>query len=255
MANSHIQLTQGLMRGFTSIELDKNHVFYLDLKDNQIKKEKIRILGSKDSYFDEKTEKFLGELETKFGDTCLKLKKMKKVKNTFLSEQDLINIREFVKYTFIRSPKTLEKVNDSSIIAKTIWNISPNFLIDIQRREDQLRFLDNYNLEVLINSTNADFVIPSCVFYEYKKSNDKYERIILPITKKYAVILIHKDEYDKYIENNTLIPLNSKKSTSIKNLNILALNEEKNTNNSFLVGTKSSLQELQKYILQNKSMQ
>ena len=75
------------------------------------------------------------------------------------------------------------------------------------------------------------------------------------IELKQEILKIEDIEYDKYIENNTLIPLNSKKSTSIKNLNILALNEEKNTNNSFLVGTKSSLQELQKYILQNKSMQ
>jgi hypothetical protein len=72
----------------------------------------------------------------------------------------------------------------------------------------------------------------------------------MPLNKKVAITMIHKDDYKKYVDDKDLWYLKISEDNSIEKLNELALDYEKCQNNLFLVGDMNELLKLQKY---NKS--
>lgn len=80
MQNSHVQLSQLLMRGFSFKTAEGDKVRYLDLNDNTIKEEKVNKIDAIPGYFDEDVEQQLANIESKFGEVILKFKIFRKKK-------------------------------------------------------------------------------------------------------------------------------------------------------------------------------
>ena len=59
---SHVQMPKGLMKAFSHRTENGRCVYYLDLKDMEIKEEKINALGAIEGYFDKNSELILDRL-------------------------------------------------------------------------------------------------------------------------------------------------------------------------------------------------
>ncbi len=245
--NSHILITRGLLKGFSFKESDGEKVWYLDLKDNQIKKEKIKKLGTSQFYYDLNAEKTLSSIENKFGNTIVKIRDFsnKKLNNIEIYYEDFKNIKEFFVYSIFRSEKNIKRINDKSLTA-VLQEISPNFIIDFIKYRGSNVF-KNFKPNLIINKSNAEFVIPRNVIYEARNSSEKHCFLVLPITKKVAITMLHKDDYSKYVMAGDLWYLSIDDEKSIYKLNEFALVNEKNENNQFIVGGEVELQRLKEY--------
>jgi hypothetical protein len=165
--NSHIQITQGLLRGFSFKESDGEKVYYLNLENNNIGKEKIRILGSEKYYYSEQNEEFLGKIENDFGQTVDKIKKFQKQKlmNIVIDKNDFFNIKQFFEYSFIRSEKYLEQINKESISSQLLGSFKHDDIIEISKNTNIAKLFNYFKTNIIINNSNINFVIPRNVIY------------------------------------------------------------------------------------------
>ncbi len=247
--NSHIQVTQSLMRGFSFSTKDGDKVKYLDLTDNEIKEEKVRLLGSQKFYYDEDAEEYLAKIESDFGHVIYKIKLFSKNKlsNIELNSQDLNAIKNFFEYSLKRDPRLLKEINKDSISSKILGNLTPSNLIRIVYEDKNFpKYFDDFSVNVLINNTNIGFILPSSVYYPFKKHNYNSEMYILPVNGKTSIVLIHNNDYSKFIDEKELFYLKMNDEPSIKFLNEAALKYSVNQDNSFVIGEISELERLQK---------
>ena len=248
--NSHIQITKGILKGFAFKTDDGFKVHYLDMKDLEIKKEKIKLLGSEKFYYNESNEKYLAGIETKFGEVATKIKNFEKnkIKHITLNKNDIQDIKNFFEYTFIRSEKVLQEINKYSITSKIIGNLNHNFLIDMTKENKRiLSYFNEFRINIMINKTSANFVVPRSVYYILKKANNKREMYIMPLNKKVAIAMIYKEDFPKFIDNGNLYYLSINDESSILNLNEMAVRFEKSSNNQFVVGEINELIRLREY--------
>ena len=248
--NSHIQITKGILKGFAFKTDDGFKVHYLDMKDLEIKKEKIKLLGSEKFYYNESNEKYLAGIETKFGEVATKIKNFEKnkIKHITLNKNDIQDIKNFFEYTFIRSEKVLQEINKYSVTSKIIGNLNHNFLIDMTKENKRiLSYFNEFRINIMINKTSANFVVPRSVYYILKKANNKREMYIMPLNKKVAIAMIYKEDFPKFIDNGNLYYLSINDKNSILNLNEMAVRFEKKSNNQFVVGELEELIRLKEY--------
>ena len=248
--NSHIQITKGILKGFAFKTEDGFKVHYLDMKDLEIKEEKIKLLGSKKFYYNDKNEKYLGGIETKFGEVATKIKNFEKnkIKHITLNKNDIQDIKNLYEYTFIRSEKELQKINKYYVKSKIIGNLNHNFLIDMTKENKRiLSYFNEFRINIMINKTSANFVVPRSVYYILKKANNKREMYIMPLNKKVAIAMIYKEDFTKFIDNGNLYYLSINDESSILNLNEMAVRFEKSSNNQFVVGEINELIRLREY--------
>lgn len=254
--NSHIQITKGILKGFAFKTDDGFKVHYLDMKDLEIKEAKIKLLGSKKFYYNESNEKYLGGIETKFGEVATKIKNFEKnkIKHITLNKNDLQDIKNFFEYTFIRSEKVLQEVNKYSVVSKIIGDINHNLLIDMTKENKKvLSYFNEFKINIIINKTTANFVVPRSVYYVLKKASNKREMYIMPLNKKVAIAMLYKEDFPKFIDNGNLYYLSINDESSILNLNEMAVKYEKNSNNQFVVGELDELIRLREYEVKQNS--
>lgn len=251
VVNSHIQITQGILKGFAFKSQDGFKVHYLDLNGLRIKEEKIKILGSENFYFNESNEKYLSDIEGKFGEVAAKIKAFAKGKkeNLFLTESDCRNIKMFFEYSFIRSEKNLKDINKYSVATKIIGSMTHDDLIDLTKLDKSvLSYFNEFKINIILNKTSRNFVVPRCVYYAFKKEKYSREMYVLPLNNKTGIIMIHKDDYHNFEDAQGTQYLSIKDEKSILNLNEIALNFEKNENNQFIVGELEELNRLKELI-------
>jgi len=239
VVNSHVQITRGILKGFAFKSKDGFKVHYLDLNDFNIKEEKIKILGSKSFYYNENNEKYLSDIEGKFGEVAAKIKRFEKgkVEKLYLTEKDCRDIKMFFEYAFIRSEKNLKDINKKSLATKIIGDMVHDELIDLTKLDNSvLSYFKDFKINIIINKTSKNFVVPRCVWYAFKKGKYIREMYVLPINNKTGIIMIHKDDYSNFEDSQGTQYLSIKDEKSILNLNEIALNFERNENNQFIVG-------------------
>ena len=114
------------------------------------------------------------------------------------------------------------------------------------RRTRKNLFSGNW-VNIIINKTEASFVIPRNCFYGKKSTIPEKLHYILPITPKVAIILMPSEEIKEYeTENGTRDYLYIDDENTVRAMNELALNIELVTNNRFIVGQRSELKRIRK---------
>lgn len=245
MQNSHVQLSQLLMRGFSFKTTKGDKVQYLDLNDNSIKEEKVNKLDAIPGYFDEDVEKQLAKIESKFGEVILKFKKFQKTeKDIILSRNDFNTIQCFIDCLILRNEKMSDLSKKSSIILSNFDATPSDVLRWYDYNDESYRILGNRKTNVLINKTNVDFVLPRNGFYCVRK-NGEYE-YILPVNKKVAIIMMDEKLYEEHKDGDILEYAYIDLDEEIKKFNNIAYYTEKDMNNKFLIGSETELKRLQK---------
>ena len=116
-----------------------------------------------------------------------------------------------------------------------------------------LSYFNEFKINIIINKTTANFVVPRSVYYVLKKASNKREMYIMPLNKKVAIAMLYKEDFPKFIDNGNLYYLSINDESSILNLNEMAVKYEKNSNNQFVVGELDELIRLREYEVKQNS--
>lgn len=248
--NSHIQLPKFIMKNFSRKTRDGFKVFYLDLKDNSIKEEKIKRIGTEKDYFSPNIEKFLSDnIESNIGEVCKKLKEFRKGKRKeiSISYKEEESIKKFLKYSLIRSSRVIRTVNEASDISSLIGGYSANDMLSLVNFEKADNFFEDYRVDILENRTKVDFVISRNVFYSLMVKG-KQTKYVFPITPKIAFVMINNEVYRNNKDDRSHQYLAISDNEKIKIMNLRANIEEQRYNNDFVIAyRKDELIPLQKY--------
>lgn len=245
MQNSHVQLSQLLMRGFSYKTKEGDKVQYLDLNDNIIKEEKVNKLDAIPGYFDEEVEKQLAEIESKFGEVIFKFKKFQKKEIDFILSKDNLNtIQCFIDCLILRNEKIATISKKSSVILSSFDATPSDVLRWYDCEDNNYRILGNRKANVLVNKTDVDFVLPRNGLYMVRK-NEKYE-YVLPIAKKVAILMMDEKLYEEHRDGDILEYAYIDLDEGIKKFNDVAYYTEKDINNRFVIGSEEELKRLQK---------
>ncbi len=246
--NSHVQIPKSILKNFAyKSKKDGLVVDYLDLVDNTIKTEKIRILDTKKDYYSEEFDKTMGKIfETPFGDISKKIRDfaMKKNSNISFSEKETKAVLYFCNNIFLRGEYALNKANEFSYTS-IIQPISQEELIGSTRAN---LFRGNW-LNIIVNKTKTGFIIPRNCIYVKKSETPNKLYYIFPLSPWVAMILMPEEEAISmetekgsreyfYIDDESLVKI----------LNNIALKIETGTNNKFIVGDKVELQRLKEQL-------
>ena len=245
MQNSHVQLSQLLMRGFSFKTAEGDKVRYLDLNDNTIKEEKVNKIDAIPGYFDEDVEQQLANIESKFGEVILKFKNFqKKEKNFMLSKNDLNVIYCFFDCLILRNEKMAALSEKSSVILSGFDATHSDVLRWYDYNDNSYRILGDKRVNILVNRTDMNFVLPRNGFY-YVRKNGEYE-YVLPLNKKVAIIMMDQKLYGEHRYGDILEYAYIDLDEEIKKFNDMAYYAEKDMNNKFVIGSEDELKRLQK---------
>lgn len=234
--NSHVQLTKSLLRNFSHKTDEGEKVYYLDLSDSKIKEEKIKKLGTVYGYYSEDVEKFLSEeVENKIGDVAKRFKDFSKQKREQLTitSQNQDSIKMFFKYSLIRSKYIIREVNKASYFAEFLGGYTTNHIISFSDDRVLDDFFENYEVDILLNNSNVEFVIPRNCFYSGMVTG-KPTKYILPINPRTAFVLIHKNELNCYIIDGKHYYPQINDDAVANSFNKRALFDEQHFNNTFV---------------------
>jgi len=241
---SHVQIPKSILKNFAYRSQDDGLVVdYLDLNDNTIKTEKIKKLDTIENYYSEECEIFLSEnIESPFAEISKKIKSFGsgKLKNLTLVASEIKIIFDFYNYTFSRSRYAVLQAN-LNCMASVVQPVTNEELIQLQRHN----IFNEYCVRILRNRTDTNFLIPRNCFYIKTSSVSKNPYIILPFSKKTALVLLSKEEdiATRQYYNEYLFVDSDKR---VKILNEKALNFEILMNNEFIVGQLSELKRIRK---------
>ena len=176
--NSHVQITSALLEKFSHKSFIDGKpagrkVFYLDLKDNEIKEGKINVLGTIKGYYSEKMENYLKKnIEGKFGEVAKKAIDYAngKIKQF---EIDFGTVKSFFLYSILRSNLIVNSVNNGrSELQKILLPPITHEEILLHPEAAEGAFADCF-VSIFINDSNVDLVIPKNCTYQvaYKSGN------------------------------------------------------------------------------------
>ncbi len=240
--NSHVQIPKSFLKNFSYKPRDKGRVVdYLDLKKKEILCENIKTLGTITGFYSDECEEFLDKnIEDPVNKIIEKIKPFGRntIQQVSIGPEEIKVIFDFFNYSFSRSKYAVNQAN-TYCITSAIQPVTNEELIWLQKHN----IFNEYCLRVLINRTDINFVIPRNCFYIKTSSYLDKPYIILPFSKKYAIILISKQEDATQKEDdNEHLFIDDK--VDIHKLNENALWFEKLMNNEFIVGDKKELSRL-----------
>ena len=170
---SHVLLPRQLLKPYAfKVQNKGKYVNILDLKSNEIKQEKINNLDAELKYYNKDTENYLDEkIENPFARTINTINNLfvKENNGIIFKRNDLINIRKFFQYSFLRNPEFYKqfcrKVTD-----KTNKSIPVNFnhseLLGLASILDKV--FQDIRIFIILNEQNGEnkFVTPRSVVFE-----------------------------------------------------------------------------------------
>lgn len=236
MAKSHVLTSQFLMRGFA--EKDKNNkgeIYFFDIENNTIKRDKIRNLDSIEGYYSPFVEKELADIESKFGNISTNFKKFLSNGNDFIISFEHRNlIRIFFDLLLLRNETIINRIVGTNHIQEL-----DDFFSD--KSNKSLFFRYHYPL-IVYNRTNRDFLLPRCVIYMVE--HNSVPQYICPINHKAAIVMVDKKEFDSHVQDNYLEYGQIFDEHIIMEMNIRAYYAELETSGMYLFGSQNELNKL-----------
>lgn len=238
---SHVQMPKGLMKAFSHRTENGRCVYYLDLKDMEIKEEKINELGTKKGLYNPMSEAILDRFyESPFFEAIQNVKKFTegKQENLSFNQQEKEALLNFLKISIMRSNATRQKAEETSFVASIFPNAYRAVLIPTMHLVmNEISFLDGYHISILINRSRLRLVAPrNCVSFSFK---DDILYYVLPLSPQVA-ILYQPDELYRLLfdENGNLCYSLAEVGDEefIQSINLVAGINEKDFNNEFLIG-------------------
>ena len=236
MVNSHILVSQLLMRGFANKDNPKE-VYYLDLEDKLIKKKEISQLDSQFGYYDNFSEKELAKIEARFGQIASEYKNFNRIKKYMeIRPKEFDYIRCFFDLLLLRNKKIIHKTIGNGTSQKLLlYDYLSNY------NEKSLFYTDYYPI-LVSNLTNRDFVLPRCcIFIVHHNAKVQY---CCPINSKLMIAMIEKDEFDNLVKNNSVKYGKITDESLIEEINTIAYYTEIETSNKMIIGNKDELNNL-----------
>lgn len=252
MKNSHIQLSKGHMKPFSS-GTDVFTVFKLDIESKVIEECDIKYIDTELGHYSDVTETAMNnEFENRFFSLRQRLVDLFEGKKTrvVVREKDRITIINFVNLAILRSKKTLDIVNESSVSAKILGGFNNDFLVS-SRIDGILKenAFENYQVLVLKNNSCVNFVLPANSYYFttnlYRTHIAAEFLVVIPLTPKISLLLLPYENNRNFIEESRDVYMNVDEENDIKIYNRLALQTELLSDRKFIISkTKSELIEL-----------
>lgn len=248
---SHVQMPKGLMKAFSHRTENGRCVYYLDLKDMEIKEEKINALGAIEGYFDKNSELILDRLyESPFFQATQNIRKFSqdKLESFSLTQEDEDAFLSFLKIALTRSKKTRESMESKSIIASVLPEVfSAQVVPTMHYVLSTTSVLNGLRLNFLINKSKLRLVAPrNCAVYSVK---DGFGYYILPISPYVAVLYQPEQLYQRMLskEGNPCYALVEQgEEEIIQSINLAAGKNEQFYNNEFLIGARRNELEILK---------
>lgn len=233
---SHIQMPKSIMKSF-SHKGDGRQVYYLDLKDNSIKVEKINTLGTALGYYSEETENHLAdEVETPLGNLTKKARDFSnnKISKIEIGFDDETIIKKYIQYSLVRSKKVLDIMNRESKLS-FLWNgYRTEHIFKYTNLPNDFDFFEDYRVTILSNLTKSNWVCPRNCFISGIVDGKK-TKYIIPVNEKIAFLLIDKNEFELMKKASNASYYAVCDVELVENYNMRAYYEEKHFNNSFLI--------------------
>lgn len=251
--NSHIQVNRALLRNFSqrNSESGLEEVYYLEISSQTIKRDNISDVGTKYGYYDSIVEDKLSQIESKFGNVATAIKQFGKSsrKTLKLSSQISDVIKLYMTNLLVRSEQFRESTNRASVYGQFIGGFSSNIIIGRINIEKFKWFFDKYQVCLIDNVSDIQFVLPRNGIYAVTCEGKK-AKIILPVTPSKAIVLVEPDEMERELADSKATYYQISDNNIVHQFNVQAYLTEKSTNNHFVVAKRQN--ELQMIINSQK---
>ena len=229
------------MQAFSHSTKNGKCVYYLDLKDMEIKEEKINALGTIKGLYDPTSEAILDRFyENPFFAAIQNVKKFTegKLENLSFNQQEKEALINFLKISIMRSNATRQKAEETSYVASIFPNAYKAVLIPTMHLVmNEVPFLEGYHINILINKSRLRLVAPrNCVVFTFK---DNILYYVLPLSPKVAILYQSDELYQLSFDDkgNLCYALTEEGDEEIiQSINSAAGMNEKYFNNEFLIG-------------------
>ena len=241
-------MTKSIIKNFSYKCLEDKlwKVDYIDVKSNLILTGKAKEVGSVAGFYSDEMEGFLNNhIENDMGPILKNIKDFEKLDNFTLSPKDRVVIKRYFNFLFYRSEYLIKKVNERTWVSKVFGNIPREYIFSQENELDELKVFNNYYINLMLNTSNTQLVVPRNGFYFYNPIGDPSRfTFILPISPYKAIILLDRQEYQKFIFDDILRPMHISDNNSIEQLNKFAYKIEKELNKKMIIGRRKELESL-----------
>lgn len=256
MKKSHIQLSKGHMKPFSTIVNGDYLSFLLDVNSKNISLENIKLIDTISGFYDDNIEDEMNkQYESKFfslrNHLINVIERKTEIQVKFGKKEQNI-ILEFLNLAILRSKETIDLVNRESIAAIFLGGLSNNDLMNAKFTGIlSERIFTEYSALIIKNNTAIDFVLPANSYYYSKKIHKEFTEtefnLFIPISPKLSLLLLLNCDYNTYIKNHGFAYLVMNNSRDIEYLNERAYRSEVHFNKKFIIS--KSRKELEALLL------
>lgn len=230
-------------------------VFRLDIKSNTIDECDIKVLDTSKGFYSDVVETAMNDqYENQFFSIRKNLVEFfdKKKEHFTFDDNDRKIVIRFINLAILRSEKTLNIVNETSITTKILGNMSNDDLIRARLSGIlKVNLYEDYAVLIIKNNTERNFVLPSNSYYFlsniYKSFIVAEFLIFLPLTPKIAILLFPFKDNHKFLSEQKDMYLIIDEVNDITIINQYAFQTESEFDKKFIVSkTKRELEDLLK---------
>ena len=196
--DSHIQIPKSILKKFSipenefknNLRIKHNYVYSIDMSGQIIKKD-IKDCNVMFGYFDDEVEqKIIKKYEDSIGEIKKKIFAFTKAKTIQLTPADNERVKEFLVTTLLRSPEMVKNYCNHSFTWFLFSNPPQNHLLyEYENYKKELnKMFQDYQLNIFVNKTKVNFIIPQLCFYDVRWSN-KQTMYVFPISTNIAITL------------------------------------------------------------------
>ncbi len=215
---------------------------YYDIKEDRLKENGPKVLGTEEDYFSNRIEKELNkEVEKPFSFILNKMKKNPLFEVEMTGDEELC-IKRYFSVSMFRSDFTSKDFKNNSVLAQ--WfpdQVIHDFIIAVNLKGGIIEYVNSRSVSILENQSRTPFVTSRNGYGLIKCNNSEW--IIIPFTPFRAIGLIPSDRKEKH----KIIPISD--DESIKYINEQIASIEYVYNGDFIISIdKAELSRLQEIL-------
>lgn len=225
--NSHIQMPKCILKNF---ENEHHFLYYYDIEipNKQIKKGHAKTVNTAEDYYSDYIEKYLDRnIESPLG-VIAKFVKDISLDNTYVLPNGFKEtMYRYILSLFSRGKRMQEEFNNHSVFFQFFSESDKHNIPIIYAQNENIvnNLISQYEYTFAINTTDISFVLPTYGLISFEIFDDKI--ILIPMSPKRAVCLVHKSGVEKHIKNETMKFLKFDNADHIKQINVFAYKQLK----------------------------